>query len=142
MFYNIEDRNGITFKIDFNKENILRCANDLISSFELDRYVRYGESPEWGDSYLKNDEYEVNVHEFAKEIETIDESKMRIILSQLPRKKNGKLKKNRIYEICSCKNTQCIHEWHNTWIYEQVIAKAKDEDTVEIFMRTYVDTPA
>lgn len=129
------------FYVDFNKEQLLKDASDLLSHFEENCYVSYGKSPEWDDPYLTEEQYKGNIQKFISEIELIDESKLYNLVSEMPKKKNGKFSKNCVCELCSCGNTVVLHEWHNTWIYEQVVAKAINEDTLLISMRELKDTP-
>lgn len=141
MMYNIES-NGKTFQVEFNKNELLQHANNLFTKFTTENYVAYRTSPEWGDPYIDENTYKQNVQKFIDEINAINEEKLASIVNTMPKKKNGKFAKNRIHPICSCDNTNVIHEWHNTWIYEQVIAKAENEDKLIISMHTFTDTPA
>lgn len=139
--YKINDGKN-TFIIKCSKEHLLNQAQELMNQFEPDTYVAYGTSPEWDDPCFDETTYKQNVQEFIQDIDKlINEESARHFVSIMPRKKNGKFAKNRIHEICSCKNCQVLHEWHNTWIYQQVIVKALDETTLEISMRSYTNTP-
>lgn len=132
-----------TFAIHCDKANLLEQAQHLADSFEADTYVAYGTSPEWDDPFFDEAAYLTNVQEFVQDIDRlINEQMAQHLATIMPKKKNGKFAKNRIHEICSCKNCQVLHEWHNTWVYHQVIAKAIDENTLEISIREYTDTPA
>lgn len=140
MIYKITSNNK-TFTVSFPKESILETARNHAKQYADDTYSAYDTSPEWGDPCLTEEEYNANAEKFIDEINKIDESTLTKVVQNLPKKKNGKLMKNRIAVLCSCGNTTVIHEWHNTWIYDQVYAKAVDEDNVEIILREYTDTP-
>lgn len=132
-----------TFIVECNKEDLLNQAHELMNQFEPNIYVAYGTSPEWGAPCFDETTYKQNVQKFIQDIDKqINEEAARHFVSIMPRKKNGKFAKNRVHEICFCENCQVLHEWHNAWIYYQVIVKAIDENTLEISLRDYTETSA
>lgn len=127
--------------IKCNKEYIENEIKDLLNEFEPDRYNRYGESPEFGDKCLTEEEYKANVESFLEDFRKATDNLQRII-DNFPKKKNGTFNRRNVVELASCDNCQYICEWHNTWIYYTVKVNAFDDYTLKVSFYEKVDTPA
>lgn len=127
--------------INIDKLDIENQINALINEFEPDRYNKYGESPEFGDKYLNEDEYKANVESFLEDFRKATNNLQRII-DNFPKKKNGTFNRRNVVELASCDNCQYICEWHNTWIYYVVKVSARNDYTLDVSFYKKVDTPA
>lgn len=129
----------LTIKI--NKDSIENEIRGLLYKFEPDRYSRYGESPEFGDKCLTEEEYRSNVQSFLEDFRKAT-SDLQSIIDNFPKKKNGTFNRRNVVELASCNNCQYICEWHNTWIYYVVKVNAFDDHALTVSFYEKVDTPA
>ena len=130
------------FKIYADFDDIIKDATDYESDYDEDRYVKYGDSLEQGDSALTKEEYEANAKNFIEEIKALNnEQKLRNIIERWPRKKNGTFNRKNVEYLVTSGNTYYICEWHNTWIYATVKAVAVDDTTLRIEFFQKTDTP-
>ena len=129
------------FFVKYDKEYVVNQLKEMRDSYE-NYYVEYGFILESGGSYLSKEEYEKNYDQMIEFAESISEEKLEDILKEFPRKKSGWLNLRNVEYLYRCNNTQYISEWHNTWIYQTLKVKAKDDMTLEVFLYEMVDTPA
>lgn len=129
------------FKINF-EPGIEAAILNTKNNFEDGMYWHYYESAELSstDKPLTKEEYMSNVDQFLADYKTsiVDTQK---IIDEFPRKKNGSFNRKNVQILASCDNSIYICEWHNTWIYYQVVVKASDDYTLNVFLREYTDTP-
>lgn len=128
-------------RILLNRDDIEKNILDLKNEYEEGYFVNYGESLEWDDKPLTEEEYINNINtfldDFRKSISNLNE-----IIDNFPKKKNGTFNRRNVVELASCNNCEYICEWHNTWIYRVVKVIAVDDTTLRIEFYKKVDTPA
>lgn len=123
-----------------NLEAIEKSILSLKDRFD-NYFVPYGKSLEWGDAPLTKEEYDANVDTFLEDFRRATVN-LNAIVDSFPKKKNGTFNRRNVVYLAECDNCQCIHEWHNTWIYQTVKVSAVDDTTLEIVTYEKVDTPA
>lgn len=128
------------FTVIFEKEEILRQLEKLKESYQDDYYVEANTIPEDG-KYLSKEEYEKNYDEMIEYVSSIDEERVKDILREFPKKKNGWLNLKNVEYLYCCNNSEYICEWHNTWIYQTLKAKARDDMVLDIHLYEITDTP-
>ena len=128
------------FTVIFEKEGILKSLEELRESYQKDHYVEAGMIPEAG-KYLSKEEYEKNYDGMIEYVSSIDEESVKDILKEFPKKKNGWLNLRNVKYLYCCNNSEYICEWHNTWIYQTLKAKARDDMILEISLYEITDTP-
>lgn len=141
MKIDISEGNRI-FSIIADYSLIMKELAELQNDFESARYSHYGESFEFNDPYLTEEEVKRNATDFCSEVKSaLEEAKLKAIISSWPRKKNGTFNRRNVKEIATCGNCIAIHEWHNTWIYQVLKVSARDDTTLVVTLHEKVDTP-
>ncbi|MBQ8218279.1 MAG: hypothetical protein IJZ79_03145 [Bacilli bacterium] len=123
-----------------NVEQIENNILNLKDKFEP-YYVKYGESLEWNNTPFTKEEYDKNVDVFLEDFKK-SVVNLNSIIESFPKKKNGTFNRRNVIYLAECENCICIHEWHNTWIYQTVKVSAISDTELEIVLYEKVDTPA
>lgn len=142
MLYTVTDKTGLEISVDFDKSYVLQYAKDCLNDFEEDCFCSLLTVPgERGTAYMTEDEYRQSVLDFVQEVEQLSLSMITDKLNEMyDRKKNGKLAKNRVTELCHCDASTYEYEYANAWTYTQVIYRTTGEASIEIEIRQACET--